>query len=329
MEPANTSKCIQTLDDFIDHLTPSVTITGSTPVEVFLDKVRLEFHGEGSLVFTMRGQWTQASARLRQAVARYKHIISWVDAAYRTPGTVKFVAGAPIPIRMKMDGLLLIPEIVTTSNRGVDITLSGEYDGTKPVPLSPVDLLAAVRAGDLDGLRDIVGSGVDINTQVGSTHVAIEVLQRVNDKISDWLLRQPELDWNAQLSRPDTAPLIHWILSSESISYHLLPWARINLHAEDSLGNNALHCAGLLVSEGIIGPMLQHGSGTLALSFNSDMKRPLEGWRGIVTDTMRYIERDTMVIIAEWLLHCITVPDLVTVITGYYTTFCLPLKRKS
>jgi hypothetical protein len=325
-------KSVRTVEEFINNIAQTITlINESDSVEATLRSITLTTGQYTTLSFAMTGPWNDDVTRLRRAFSRYRSVVQGAEVRFVTP------LPAHRYTHMTLGDVPLVPHARTNLSYGVRIDLTGQPGRTPPGLYLPTELVEAVRHESLARVKTIVDSGVDINVQAGNGHVVRMALRRANDgehDVLDWLVKRSDLDWNGRIVHFEVVePLIQYLLPSMSEHFGRLPWAQIDLHQESSDGDNVLHAYArhAITSVSVIRMILHHGSGTLALGINTEMKRPSELYYTASDDVsgmIKQTEIDTISTVTEWLLRCVTIPDIVALIAGYYTTFRLSLKRK-
>jgi hypothetical protein len=325
---------IETLDAFFTHIASSIMlVTGPASVELVMRAITLQFQDDGTLVFAVGAQWEQASMHAQRAFTKYKGAVLRARIEFDSP-----VQLVPHYTHITMGNIMLVPKTVEFGLKCLGITLLGQPDAKRPATHPPIDFINAVHAGNPGIIRNLVEFGSDINLQVGRTHAALQIIRHSlpGDPIRDWLMKRPDLDWNMQIfDCGNYAPLIQHVINSTH-SLENLPWSRIDLHARDSFGENALHShiSGHDGDSSAAGLLLQHGSGTLALELTNNLRRPSEipslqlFSRAALASTLQSVERETLTAVTKRLSCHIAIPDVVNLIAGYFTTFSLSLKRK-
>jgi hypothetical protein len=218
-----------------------------------------------------------------------------------------------------------------------------------PYVYTAVDLNDAIDNTALDRVKTIVESGVDINAQSMNGPVILTamcadgwsdiftamdsacgktVAPGSRRAVWDWLVRRPGIDWHSNAN--GGATLLMSVLTVDLQLAKDLPWAGINVHHQNTEGDTVLHLylrqvateesPGMQENTAMdcVMLLLQHGSGTLALTVNHSGTRPRDMWNHTtVGQELLRVGQETMRTVRSFVHHCIAVRDLATIVTDY------------
>jgi hypothetical protein len=345
------------MDFLIANLCPVVDVKlgpGIAPIEATVYSVTLCIRASDS-VHLMSGQWDLTMPQLRRAFARYRNSLTKINIVLTTAQpmrvnteTVGTIKTGPVTVGVNVlvdkSGSRYIRTIITN----VPVAVA---------PSSPTDLCDAIRKNDIETVKTIVASGVDINSETGVCPV-MKTAVRANAVVREWFITHPDIRWDQRFDYLRVGcPMAHLMVTLKTEELHRLPWNKIDPHQQDSSGNNMLHAyitsrmnvpilsdfTGRIRTDGMtesITLLIRYGSGTLALGINNELMMPSSiigrgqrqnagAWSSVVRDVIpliQRVERETAHTLKN-LLQCHIPADLVDIITAYYT-FCVPLKRK-
>jgi hypothetical protein len=324
------------------HLSERVTVSGPA-VEASI--VMVTFYDGPVLMetFSLVDRWPEMERRLRRAIDRYKGRIDTVRVVVRAD---RDIVGDFTQVTMADKTAYKITKAGVDRRFIVFAVDCTPHAANLPSVYTAADLDNAINKGDLSLVKSIVESGVGVNTCGANGPVAriamyagwSAMLAAMNSTsgatvstrcaVWDWLKVRPGINWHSGVDHRPTL-----LMSTLTVNIQLvkdLPWASINVHHQNTVGDTVLHLyMRWIATEESTGQqdsdimdcvrlLLQHGSGTLTLSVNHNGRHARNIWdnQAVGKELLR-VERETMSMMRSLLWRCLAVHDLVTIVTDY------------
>lgn len=309
----------------IDHLSPTVLIDNRA---VAWDAIRLMARDGCVELIDRRLDWSETMTKLRKSVSRYSGCIENIDLMF--------------DLDLDASSLMTMEDgTPVTGGRGI-YTGGGRRFSTVSLmrvagPEAPSDLIHHVYLGNVEEVKRIAESGVDVNARRDDTDggtalgAALSCTRSEGHRqVIQYLIDRPDIDVHDTDCHGNT--LLHRTISKMTHA-SLCDFInhKVDTHLQNMFGRNVLHelvrthrqdfNAGLMMAE-----LLNRGSGTLLLTADNSGFLPLDFvtekddvyWE-IASDKAVDLKLATVRALTAIVLSLVPVSALATLIMGYYT----------